>query len=447
MITPVTLNGRNGYAVSVNLGTNSKTGQQVTQEQMLFDLDFKDAKMVEASMQIQRDVARACQTELEITRKIRDLEFDLNPVPFGPETFDLALAKPQRSNFSQEKVPLKRNYWNDFCAWMREFNPGVTMMRDVTPNMAENYIAFIRAHGWFSEHRASGGFDRKFSHSTLNSIHAVLTLVFDRLKNDTVMLCNPFADIPRLSGNNGERDAFSIEQLRVIFSRADDYMKPIFFIGLFTGLSECDVCKLRKDEIKFDRHHIYRKRCKTQTTSSIPMLPILEDYLHTLVSDPDNQSEYVLPVHAAEYCRGRYIISTKVKEFLENTCGFVTTVKLKDRTRLHSFLDFHSLRHTFCSLACAAGIPQNVVQSIVGHMTPKMTELYSRHVQESERMHWIGLLGDRLNALPCLTSSNNFSGLPLLENKSEDEDMRNALIEKIQSLPIEKVKEILSSLG
>jgi integrase len=65
----------------------------------------------------------------------------------------------------------------------------------------------------------------------------------------------------------------------------------------------------------------------------------------------------------------------------------------------------HSLRHTFCSLAGMNGIPQSVVQSMVGHLTPRMAELYSRHVTDAAKAAYMERYGRQVAQL---------SGLPRL---------------------------------
>jgi integrase len=59
-------------------------------------------------------------------------------------------------------------------------------------------------------------------------------------------------------------------------------------------------------------------------------------------------------------------------------------------------VSFHSLRHSFVSLAAAAGAPQHVIQALVGHGSPAMTAHYT-HVDNDQRRKAI-------EALPVLAS-------------------------------------------
>lgn len=76
-----------------------------------------------------------------------------------------------------------------------------------------------------------------------------------------------------------------------------------------------------------------------------------------------------------------HILSKRIKTFLEDDLGIVTTVQPENRRSI-SIKDLHSMRHVFCYYAGKVGIPISVVQSIVGHMDERMTAYYQNHVQE-----------------------------------------------------------------
>jgi integrase len=313
-------------------------------------------------------------------------------------------------------------------------------LQEITPVIAENYIGFIRTNGAYRKFRKSKK-PAGLSNDTINEMHRTCQQVFELLKHESGMFENPFAAIPKLQPKHAEREAYTDAQLKEIFLKADNYLQPLFFIGLFTGLSEGDVCTLRKDEIHFDRHHIYRVRNKTRKSSgkvsAIPMLPVLEDFLKRLLENAEPDCEYILPEQAAEYLERPYELSRKIKYLLEVECGFDTTLKIEGRKRAQSVLDFHSLRHTFCSIAGVAGVPLTVVQSIVGHMTRRMTELYSRHVEEKERLHWIRIFGERINCLPGIMPD-----LPQIAMEPEREE----LLAEISKLDITAAREMLEML-
>lgn len=429
--------GRLGYRIRAYIGKDNN-GRYITKCRTTYGT-ARQAQEIEQQMRATAERARNCRTEAEIYAQWRAVMVNAAPMPLK-KAFDRAMAKPTSRSTSEVRINAKRGYWGDFVGWMAEHVPLVNNMQDVTKVHAENYIAFLRRNGSYWKFCRKKK-PTKLSNDTLNQYHETVRQVFALLRNETGMHENPFGDIPVLPAKHAERDAYTEEQLSTIFLKADSYLQPLFFIGLFTGLAEGDICTLRKDEINFEHEHIYRKRNKTRNSSgkisAIPMLPVLQDMLKKLIADAGNTSEYVLPQQAADYLKGHYIVSQKIKNFLEIDCEFDTCRKIEGRTRSQSTLDFHSLRHTFCSIAGIVGIPLVVVQSIVGHMTKRMTELYSRHVEEQERLRWIRLFGERLKSLP---------NLPVAQIETDDDRDRAVVIEAVKKADMETVRKILAML-
>lgn len=90
--------------------------------------------------------------------------------------------------------------------------------------------------------------------------------------------------------------------------------------------------------------------------------------------------------------------------------------------------DLHSCRHTFCYYAGLAGIPLAVVQSIVGHMTPAMTEHYSVHASMEDKRRG-------MERLSFFTQE----ALPAVDEEPERAELRLM----IESMPLEKVRVML----
>ena len=429
--------GRLGYRIRSNIGRD-RSGRYLTKCRTTYGT-ARQAQEIENQMKAAAERAKNCRTEAEIYEKMRSVMVNASPVPLK-KALEKAVAKPASRITSNVRAKAKRGYWMDFVGWMAEFAPLINNMQDVTEIHAENYIAFLRKNGAYCKFKKEK-MPTKLSNDTLNAYQQSIRQVFELLRKETGMHSNPFGDIPFLPARHAEREAYTEDQLNTIFLKADTYLRPLFFIGLFTGLSEGDICTLQKDEINFPHHHIYRKRSKTRNTSgkisAIPMLPVLEDFLKDSVDNPENKGIFVLPRQAEDYLRDRSSVSKKVKTFLEIDCEFDTCRKIDGRSRAQSILDFHSLRHTFCSIAGTVGIPLTVVKNIVGHMSPHMTELYSRHVEEQDRLRWIRLFGERLKSLP---------NLPVARIETDAEPERAAAVEAIRTADIETVRKILAML-
>jgi len=232
--------------------------------------------------------------------------------------------------------------------------------------------------------------------------------------------------MPKL--NNSEpatREAFTQDEIILIRDNLDDFTRPLFTLAMMTALREGDICLLRWSDIDFSENVIRRRMNKTGHVVEIPIDNDLRGYL-AQQKTPD-ASEYVFPSHAVMYRSNASGVSYRVKQFLERI-GIKSTCIPEGRQRAISVKDLHSCRHTFCYYAGLRGIPLSVVQSIVGHMSPEMTKHYSAHATLEAKRQNMRLMAD-------------FMGLA--EARSDSEPEREELKRLADSLPIEKIREML----
>lgn len=62
-----------------------------------------------------------------------------------------------------------------------------------------------------------------------------------------------------MDNDSESRDAFTPAELKLIGDNLDPFVRPLFVIGICTGLSEGDICTLRWNDIR-DERWIVRKR-------------------------------------------------------------------------------------------------------------------------------------------------------------------------------------------
>ena len=250
--------------------------------------------------------------------------------------------------------------------------------------------------------------------------------VFTLLKDDAGLQTNPFTSVLKLDVKAETRDAFTPEELKLIYDNLDDFTRPLFMMAVWTGLREGDICTLKWNEVDLVRRLITRKTRKTKVEVQIP---ISNQLYSLLATTPRTKSEYVFPEHANMYLTNSSGVSYRVKHFLEGL-GIETTRTPEGRTRAISVKDLHSCRHTFCYYAGLAGIPLAVVQSIVGHMSPAMTAHYSAHASIEDKRRGM----ERLS----------FFTQEALPEAKADEPERDELRSLADTLPIEQVREMLA---
>ena len=378
------------------------------------------------------------------------------------DAFDLSLKKPRRRQPSERVIEQKRSVWRDFVAFMEKQHPEATDLAAVNASHAEEYIALIRATGRFQKtneySRGGKTISREYSivpsNRTATLFQTTCTEVFRLLARDAGIADNPFDGIAKPPKVEETREAFSREELRLIYDNLDDFTRPLFTVAICTALREGDICTLRWRDINERELLIRRVMNKTGNMVEIPITPKLLDYLKKQRKDPD--AEYVFPQLAEMYRTNPSGVSYRVKQFLERI-GIETTRVPKGRSRAVSVKDLHSCRHTFCYYAGMQGIPLAVVQSIVGHMTPEMTRHYSAHATLQDKRENMEQM-EEFTTRPLMTSKEGFfldfplAALPASRETPparDDQELhdRGELHWLVDIMPIEHVRAVLEFIN
>lgn len=356
------------------------------------------------------------------------------------DAFELSLKKPRKRIPAERQIALKRGMWQDFLDFMHGEYPQIVNLSDVRKTHAEEYIAGLRESGKYNKairysrtgkRRDAGqtvSYSRpeeaRLSPRTINHYQTACAEVFTLLKDDVGLQENPFSSILKLDMKKETREAFTPEELKLIYDNLDGFTRPLFMMAVWTGLREGDICTLKWSDVDLTHRVITRE---TRKTGAIVQIPISDQLYSLFESTRRTDSEYVFPKHAEMYLTNPDGVSYRIKRFLEGL-GIQTTRTPNGRTRAISVKDLHSCRHTFCYYAGLAGIPLAVVQAIVGHMSPAMTEHYSAHASlEDKRRGMERLSFFTQDALPATTI----------------EPERAELHSLIDTLPIEQVREVL----
>ena len=396
-----------------------------------------------------RDTVKKMTEQKSVTALVENYKRELTggtSVPLA-EAFDLAQKKPRARTASETQLGHKRSYWQDFLEFMKATHPDVEALDQVQKTHAEEYIQHLRTKGRFNkvvsyvvdgkERVNATGKDKEklLSPRTINVYQQTMAEVFKLLAEDAGLQRNPFTEIQKLANDPGTREAFTEDELRTIMEKADTFMKPLFMIAISTALREGDICTLRWSDIDFNNAVINRMMNKTQHLAQIPILPPLLQFLNDLrqnaIQDADNEfSAYVLPDHAKMYLSNPSGVSYRIKQFLEKDCEITTTKQVPGRTRAISVKDLHSCRHTFCYFAGLYGIPLNIVQSIVGHMTPEMTAHYSAHASLEAKREKMKQLPDFMFGL---TEKSHNEIIDVTAEPMDNKEKLRMLIEKMSS--------------
>ena len=275
---------------------------------------------------------------------------------------------PRASTLRQYEVQ-----WFRFADWIKKNEPDTKTVEGVTVDIARRFVLSLR---------------QTRTVNTANKYLRFLSLVWEVLReDDRTDAENPWAKIAAVKEVQESRRELTIEDRRRVCQAAQDDLRPLLAIGIYTGLRLGDAATLKWSEVDAVRGIIRRIPSKSQKRKPVEIA--IHPVLAGMLLEVERSGEYVLPRIAADYVRHTSYVTDRLQA-LFNSCG-ITTTRKRDKGRAVVEVGFHSLRHSFVSLSRAAGAPSAVVEAIVGHSNPAMTRHYS-HIGEAAIKQAVGLL-------------------------------------------------------
>jgi len=314
-----------------------------------------------------------------------------NNVALSYEDVWSIFSKKAMSAAGEERKKIYAAHVKGFIDWINKEYAAVHSAGQVTADHAKEYVNQLR--------QAPG------ANSTKNDKLSTLKMLFDTLGKSAGIVTNPFDDIKKLNANKISRDAFTIEELKLIGEKATGWIYSLCLTALSTGLREGDICLLKKTSINLKTGWISIPRIqKTSKPLEIPIMPKLAELIAE--STKKNGGEYVFPELATIYLKDSKRIGVEIKDFFQEI-GIVDARKQIDGyARQLSSKDIHSFRHTFVYLAALHNIPFPIVQSIVGHGSPAMTKIYMDHAGREAKTKYFGQLPEYLSGGTAKTKRN-----------------------------------------
>lgn len=286
----------------------------------------------------------------------------------------------QRKDSSEDSINRYKLRISQFTKWFEEKHSDISCISDISDLLANEYADFLTT--------------TKLASKTHNDTLNALFLVFETFKDEADIVRNPFRkeNIPRKALISVSRKEFSEEEAKAILDSFKtikviykEELEVLFYLGMFSGLRLKDAALLQWDKIDFKANRIAVTPEKTKrygTFVNIPMHPALKAKLLLALSWKEN--DYVLPQLARRYNESRDSVVRLVSQVLKLN-GFESK-DLKDkkliRNRTASIYGFHSLRYSFACFCARAGVPIGLVQEIIGHKSPAMTQFYTRYDNE-----------------------------------------------------------------
>jgi len=232
--------------------------------------------------------------------------------------------------------------------------------------------------------------DLKAAHvspSTYNQHVKTLDLVWAVLRGPGKIEVNPWAWDKksktgmarlRLERIARRKKALTLEQVESLLAVAVGDFKDLLTMLTYTGQRLMDMVFLAWSAVDFKKRVITLTPRKTERRTGkevfIPLLPPAESVL----LNRKRPGRYVFPDLVELYNRDAGSALVKKIGLIFDAAGLG---RHKDNgTEGRAVVEYgaHSLRHTFVTIARAAGIPDAVIRQITGHSTTEMVEHYSQ---------------------------------------------------------------------
>lgn len=224
------------------------------------------------------------------------------------------------------------------------------------------------------------------SGSTVDREMAEISALFNRAVADSLIDKNPARGC-RLPAwalhENVERDAFTLDQLKVILKKfPGEWPDMVIVCLLLGGLRLGEVAMLKWSQFDFERMLCHVRTEKTKRAMFKPILPTLQQILEKrkrqglMVG-----SEFVFPYAAARVRQaggktvklsvefGKYLDDHKLRMSRADRVKLIGEPK---SGRMISELSFHSLRTTAVTFLICGGCPPEMVRLIIGHDDPRI---------------------------------------------------------------------------
>lgn len=243
------------------------------------------------------------------------------------------------------------------------------------------------------------------SASTMNLERQLLSTFFCRGIKNGLLISNPVAAVAKAKASReekGRKRAFTLDELRTIFSKCpDDFWRYLVLAGFYTGQRLGDLVCLRWGAVDLQENILRLTQGKTGRGVKVPLRPALCSMLAALrvTAGKVKPDDFVWPAHAERYQRiGVSVFARQFYEILAE-CGLTPPRKRGKKAsggpRTMSPISFHSLRHTFVSILKATGGTQAVAKELAGHGSDAISDLYTHNSPET--------LAKAIAALPEVT--------------------------------------------
>lgn len=213
----------------------------------------------------------------------------------------------------------------------------------------------------------------KVSIATVNLQLRVVKAFFNCLKRWEVVATNPCDAVRQIRGDELSPVFLTTEELQHLLKALEGHwLRPIVVFAAMTGARLGEVLNLTWADVDLSRRLVCIRSSSSYRVKGgkVRTIPLNQTVLEVLGSLPHRDGLVFRGVHGGHACSNH----------VSRTFRHAVRSSGLDR-RVH----FHSLRHGFASHLVQKGVSLYQVQKLLGHASPRVTEVYS-HLQGTQ-MH------------------------------------------------------------
>jgi integrase/recombinase XerD len=196
--------------------------------------------------------------------------------------------------------------------------------------------------------------------------------VLNAIKKFYTVLYLKSIDINKIERPRGERKlpvVLSLQETEDLLSALDNIKHKAMLVLIYSaGLRRSELLNLHLTDIDSDRMQIHLKQSKGKKDRMVPLSPLALDILR------EYYKEYKPKTYLFEgQTEGRYS-EKSIQAVFKNA---------KEKAGITKAVTLHSLRHSYATHLLENGINLRYIQEILGHQSPKTTQLYTHVSSES----------------------------------------------------------------
>jgi integrase len=328
--------------------------------------DRKLAELVQKSLEQERALSDASDETWTGLKKVRTAKV-AQMLTFG-EIFEKYL--------DQNNPPLKPStlltYKDNYRAHLKDAI-GATPIGKITKDSVIVLQNELRAKRY-------GPADKPLSNTRINNVMNLLRTILNRAVEDELIAENPALKVKRLREEDPDIDPLNLNELQLTLKNMDPFYVPIFTVLAWSGMRPNELKALKWEDVDWNRNEIriskgiVRKLEGTTKTKSSKRIIQMHPEARRVLEQLRNKNLRNLE---------GLIFTSKKGDMLSHHLDDIWRKALKKAGLRHR--PSYQLRHTWASLALAAGEDPMWVSKMLGHSNAAITfKHYARFIQSEQ---------------------------------------------------------------